>query len=194
VNTVTDLMPNHRDPPAVLEGGPREGSRRKRGVIVAQERTISRTIMAEAGARGVAAPEIVIRLVGALLAVAVAGVHVADQGGVTALAMPDWIGWGYRAIEVGGVLTALALLLSRPGWLRPAWLGWAAAVLLGAGPFIAYIASRTVGIPGDHGDVGNWGYWVGTVSLFVEAALLVLSISMVLTLLRHSSRAAASRA
>ena len=131
---------------------------------------------------------------GALLAVAVAGVHVADQGGVTALAMPDWIGWGYRAIEVSGVLTAVALLLPRPGWLGPSWLGWAAAVLLGTGPFIAYIASRTVGVPGDPGDVGNWGYWVGTVSLFVEAALVVLSLSMVLTLVRHSSRARASRA
>lgn len=59
---------------------------------------------------------------------------------------------------------------------------WAPAVLLGVGPFTAYILSRTVGVPGDHGDIGNWDYWVGTVSLFVEAALLVLSISMLLSL------------
>lgn len=39
---------------------------------------------------------------GALLALAVATVHVADQGGITALAPPSWIGWGYRVIEVGG--------------------------------------------------------------------------------------------
>jgi hypothetical protein len=26
--------------------------------------------------------------------------------------------------------------------------------------------------------VGNWGYWVGTVSLLVEAALVMLSVSM----------------
>jgi hypothetical protein len=117
-----------------------------------------------------------------MLALAVAAVHVADQGGVTAFISPDWIGWGYRLIEVGGVLTALVLLLPRPARFAPAWAGWAAGVLLGVGPFAAYILSRTVGVPGDPGDVGNWGYWVGTVSLFVEAALVALSVSMLLAL------------
>ena len=121
------------------------------------------------------APEIAVRLVGSLLALAIAAVHVADQGGVASLASPAWIGWGYRLIEVGAVLTALMLLVARPPWL-----GWAAGVLLGVGPFIAYITSRTVGLPGDTQDIGNWGYWVGTVSLAVEAALVVLSIGMLL--------------
>ena len=140
-----------------------------------------------------AAPESAVRLVGALLAVAVAAVHVADQGGVTALAAPAWIGWGYRLVEGGGLLTAAALLLpglSRPGpvrlrsvplgpaWLGPASAGWVAGVLLGAGPFTGYVASRTVGVPGDPGDVGNWGYWLGTVSLLIEAAMVLLSVSM----------------
>ena len=130
-------------------------------------------------ARG-AAPEFAVRFTGALLAVAVAAVHVSDQGGITTLADPSWIGWGYRLIEIGGVLTALILLLPRPAWLGPAWLGWAAGALLGAGPFLGYVASRTVGVPGDPADVGNWGYWVGTVSLLVEAALVMLSVSMLL--------------
>jgi len=129
-------------------------------------------------ARRVTVPEGAVRAAGAMLALAVAAVHVADQGGVSALASPDWIGWGYRLIEVGAVLTALVLLLPRPARLVPAWAGWAAGVLLGAGPFAAYILSRTVGVPGDPGDVGNWGYWVGTVSLFIEAALIVLSVGM----------------
>ncbi len=145
-------------------------------------------------------PEFAVRFAGALLAVAIAAVHVADQGGITAMASPAWIGWGYRLIEAGGILTAMVLLLpgaARPGparlgqvraagrrlgpaWLGPASLGWVAGVLLGAGPFLGYIASRTVGVPGDPGDVGNWGYWVGTVSLLVEAALVMLSVSMLL--------------
>jgi hypothetical protein len=133
------------------------------------------------------APEIAVRLVGALLAVAVAAVHVTDQGGLSALATPAWIGWSYRLIEVGGVLTALTLLLPVSARLERPWLGWAAGVLLGAGPFLAYIASRTVGVPGDSGDIGNWGYWVGTVSLIVEAALVVLSAGMLLGLRRPSS-------
>jgi len=121
-------------------------------------------------------------LTGALLAVAVAAVHVADQGSVTTLADPAWIGWGYRAIEVGGLLTALALLLAVPAGRALARLGWAAALLLGAAPMLGYLASRTIGLPGDAGDVGNWGDWVGVVSLFLEAALIVLSVSMLLTL------------
>ena len=128
-----------------------------------------------ASARTGAPPEFAVRLVSALLALAVTGVHVADQGGITALNSPHWVGWGYRIIEVGGVLTALLLLLP---W--SAWLGWAAGVLLGIGPFLAYITSRSVGLPGDHADVGNWGYWLGTVSLFVEAALVILSVGMLL--------------
>jgi hypothetical protein len=127
-------------------------------------------------------PDITVRIAGALLALAVAAVHVTDQGGVTAFTSPDWIGWSYRLIEAGGVLTALVLLLARPARLGPAWAGWAAGVLLGVGPFVAYVLSRTVGVPGDPGDVGNWGYWVGTVSLLVEAGLVMLSVSMLLAL------------
>jgi hypothetical protein len=142
------------------------------------------------------APEIAMRLVGALLALAVSAVHVADQGGVTAFASPHWMGWGYRLIEAGGVLTAAILLLgplaaapsraARPTWSALARrLGWVAGALLGAGPFVAYIASRTVGMPGDARDVGKWVYWVGTVSLLVEAALVALSVTMLLAR-RHS--------
>ena len=147
-----------------------------------QQETAQRLSIRGGKARVNAAPEISVRLVGALLALAVATVHVADQGTITALTSPHWMGWGYRFIEVGGVLTAIAVLVS-----RPAWMGWAAGVLLGIGPFAGYIASRSVGVPGDPGDVGNWGYWVGTVSLFVEAALIVLSVTMLLALRKRQS-------
>ena len=147
-----------------------------------QQETTQRLSTRGGKARVNAAPEISVRLVGALLALAVATVHIADQGTITALTSPHWIGWGYRLIEVGGVLTAFAVLLS-----RPAWMGWAAGVLLGIGPFVGYVVSRSVGVPGDPGDVGNWGYWVGTVSLFIEAALIVLSATMLLALRNRQS-------
>jgi hypothetical protein len=153
-----------------------------------QQKTADRASLTGITASGDARPDIPVRLVGALLALAVAAVHVADQGGVTVLNSPAWMGWSFRLIEVGGVLTALVLLVPRPAWLGPAWFGWAAGVLLGAGPFTGYIASRTVGVPGDPGDVGNWGYWVGTVSLFAEAALVVLSVSVLLMLRRRSAQ------
>ena len=96
------------------------------------QQTVERVNSANVDARGT--PAIAVQLTGALLALAVAAVHVADQGGLTALASPGWIGWGYRLIEVGGVLTALVLLLPWPAWLGRAGAGWAAGVLLGAGP------------------------------------------------------------
>lgn len=34
----------------------------------------------------------------------------------------------------------------------------------------------------------NWGYWVGTVSLFVEAALIVLSLTMLLSYLAQRAQ------
>jgi hypothetical protein len=120
-----------------------------------------------------------VRLATAMLALAVAAVHVADQGGVTAFADQDWIGWGYRLIEAGGILTALALLLAPMVRIIPAWLPWAAGILLGTVPFLAYLATRSFGLPGDHADVGNWGDWVGTVALLCEAALVTLSVSTI---------------
>ena len=140
-------------------------------------------------ARTVTAPDAAVRLVGALLALGVSAVHVADQGGVTALNSPAWMGWGFRLIEVGGVLTALVLLLLPLAPPALAWAGWAAGALLGAGPFAGYVLSRSVALPGDPGDVGNWGYLVGTVSLFIEAALVVLSVSMLLAYRRSAVRA-----
>src|ERR1700684_1143587 len=132
---------------------------------MAQQAEAGRGAVGGAGIPVGIAPEIAVRLVGALLALAVAAVHVTDQGGLTALNSPHWIGWSYRLIEVGGVLTALTLLMTGPTRLGRPWFGWAAGVLLGAGPFLAYVTSRTVGLPGDSGDIGNWGYWVGIVVL-----------------------------
>jgi hypothetical protein len=117
----------------------------------------------------------------------VAMAHVADQGGVTAFTSPDWLGWSYRLIEVGGVLVALMLM-----WPRVARLGWAAGLLLGVSPFVGYLASRTVGVPGDPVDVGNWGDWVGTLSLIIEAGLITVSIGMLWAFWRRASLIAIS--
>jgi len=135
-------------------------------------------------ARVEAMPEVSVRSVGALLALAVAAAHVAAQGGLTSLATPAWIGWGYRLIEIGGVLTALAVLLP---W--SAWIGWVAGALFGAAPFLGYVVSRAARVRAGHGAPGAAGYWTGTASLVIEAALVVLSLGM-LVALRHRPAAA----
>jgi hypothetical protein len=118
-------------------------------------------------------PAVIVRLAGAALALAIATAHVGDQGGITALTAPDWLGWAYRLIEVGGVLTAAALI-----WPRTARLGWVAGVLLGVAPFFGFLASRTIGVPQDPGDVGNWSDWFGTLALVLEAGLVTVGIGM----------------
>lgn len=144
------------------------------------ERTITSRLRGDRdGAIALIPPPGAIRGVGALLALAVAAAHVADQGGVTAFTAPDWLGWAYRLIEVSGVLVAGVLL-----WPRSGRLGWAAAALLSIGPFVGYFASRTVGVPGDPADVGNWADWVGTLALIVEAALVTIGLGMVLGMSR----------
>ncbi len=118
---------------------------------MANQATAGTTLQGADSAHRAIAPDITVRIVGAMLALSIAAVHIADQGGVTAFTSPNWIGWGYRLIEVGGVLTALVLLVPLPAWPIVAWGRWAAAALLGVGPFLAYVLSRTVGVPGRPG-------------------------------------------
>jgi hypothetical protein len=116
----------------------------------------------------------------AMLCVTVSVIHVLDQGGVTKYAGPPWwLGWGYRLVEAGAVLAALALL-ARRGWM-PAWI---AAFFVGFGPFTAFLLTRLAGLPGDPGDFGNWGDPLGTASLLVEGTLMVIAISAILHLVR----------
>ena len=123
----------------------------------------------------------------AMLSVTVAVIHVLDQGGITNYAgSPWWLGGGYWAVEIGGVLAALALVIARR-WIP----SWVAAFLVGFGPFVAYLLTRIVGLPGDPGDVGNWSDPLGTASLFVEGTLMLMAGSILL-LFRQTAQLASS--
>ena len=52
---------------------------------------------------------------------------------------------------------------------------WAAAALLPLGAALAFVVSRTVGLPQGADDIGNWTEPLGLASLFVEGCLVVLS-------------------
>lgn len=130
-------------------------------------------------------PEWPVVLPAALLCATVTAIHVLDQGGVATYAgKPWWLGWGYRLLEAGGVLTAL-LLLTR----RMAGLVWTAAFFVGLGPFVVYLLTRGVGLPGDPGDKGAWGDKLGTVSLMVESSLVLAAGAMLATLMSRAREA-----
>ncbi|MCW7944495.1 hypothetical protein AAW14_21360 [Streptomyces hygroscopicus] len=114
----------------------------------------------------------VARWAGALLCLAVAAIHVVDQGGITATRDPFYIGVAYHVLEIAAVIAAVLLLL---GFVRPGWL-LAAGVALG--PLLGYILSRGPGLPDASDDVGNWTEPLGLVSLAVEGALFLLSVPL----------------
>ncbi|MFE2992900.1 hypothetical protein [Streptomyces sp. NPDC059262] len=121
----------------------------------------------------------VARWAGALLCLAVAAIHVVDQGGITATRDPYYIGIAYHVLEIAAVVTAVLLLI---GFVRP---GWLLAAGVAAGPLLGYILSRGPGLPDFRDDIGNWTEPLGLVSLAVEGALLLLSVPLFVRSLRR---------
>ena len=111
-------------------------------------------------------------IAGALLAVAVSAIHVSDQGGLTALKDPAYLGYGYRLLELAGVITAVLL------FTRGRAAGWVLALGVAAGPLIGITISRSVGLPDATDDIGNWFEPLGMLAMAVELALACLSVSV----------------
>ena len=108
------------------------------------------------------------RLLGAVAVLGIGLVHVLDAAGT--YESTRWIFWAYLALIAGSVAVAMVLL----HWSSP--LAWAAAAGVAVGPLIAYLWSRSVGLPGDRADIGNWLCTLGMAALFVESSLLALSV------------------
>jgi hypothetical protein len=113
-----------------------------------------------------------VRAAGAVLALAVAYIHVKDQGGFPGDKTPHDVGIGYYLLEATGVVTALALLLSKGRATVGAWfLGLGVAVM----PIVGFVLSRGPGLPGYTDDKGNWTEPLALWSIAVEAVLLLLA-------------------
>jgi hypothetical protein len=108
-------------------------------------------------------------VVGASLALAIAVIHVQDQGGLPGSQSPMWLKYGYYMVEISSTISAGLII-------RGKTLGWLLGLASSVGPMTGYVLSRTMGLPGDSGDVGNWGYLLGTVSLIVEGSFIVLAL------------------
>lgn len=106
------------------------------------------------------------RLLGAAAVLGIAMIHILDS--VSTYYSTRWIFWAYMLLIVAAVPVALLLLHSASS------VAWVAAAGLAAGPLAAYLWSRSIGLPGDAPDIGNWLCTLGMVALFVESALLAL--------------------
>jgi hypothetical protein len=108
-------------------------------------------------------------VVGASLALAIAVIHLQDQGGLPGSQSPVWLKYGYYMVEISSTISAGLII-------RGKTLGWLLGLASSVGPMTGYVLSRTMGLPGDSGDVGNWGYLLGTASLIVEGGFIVLAV------------------
>jgi MFS family permease len=120
---------------------------------------------------------------GAGLLIAIAIIHLQDQGGLLGGVSPTWLKYGYYLVEIGALVSALFVIRGKA-------IGWVLGLASSVGPFVGYILSRSVGVPGDPGDVGNWGYLLGTVSLLVEGSFAIVAV-LCLTRLHRTRRPAA---
>lgn len=107
------------------------------------------------------------RVLGAAAIFGVGLIHILDAVGT--YHSTRWIFWAYIVLIAAAVPAALSLL----HWSSP--LAWAAAAPVAAGPLVAYVWSRSIGLPGDASDIGNWLCTLGLAALFVESWLLALS-------------------
>ncbi len=79
-----------------------------------------------------------------------------------------YLGVAYIGLIVACLTTAGGLVRSGS---RPLWIF--AAVLAGT-TMLAYITSRSVGLPAATGDIGNWTEPLGLASLFVEGVVVAV--------------------
>jgi hypothetical protein len=111
----------------------------------------------------------------AVAAIGLAGmalIHLLDLPGQ--LSETPYIFVLYVALMVASV--ALAGVLIATGDAR----AWAGATVLAALAIVAYVLSRTSGLPDSTDDIGNWSEPLGIASLFVEGALVTLGLGVLL--------------
>jgi 4-amino-4-deoxy-L-arabinose transferase-like glycosyltransferase len=135
---------------------------------MANQQKTNRASLTGAGGVAAAMPP---RIVAAALCLAVAVIHIKDQGGFPGDKQPTYVGIGYYILELAAVAAA-ALLLSRS--YRK---GWLLSIGVALGPFIGYALSRGPGMPSYTDDRGNWTETIGVISLLVEGVLLLLALA-----------------
>jgi hypothetical protein len=115
------------------------------------------------------------RAVGIVGLAAIALIHLLDA--VSKYGETRYIFFLYIVL-MASTLTAAAVLLRVDS--RSAW---SLAVVATAATLIAYVLSRTTGLPQASQDIGNWSDSLGLASVFVEACTLLLSAYKLLTIL-----------
>jgi hypothetical protein len=89
----------------------------------------------------------------------------------TMQAMP-MLGVAYLSLIAGAVVVGARLVIGGRSQTQL----WAPVALLGAAAIAGYVFTRLLSTPLDHQDVANWSCMLGLAALFVEAALVAMSL------------------
>jgi hypothetical protein len=116
------------------------------------------------------------RAVTAIGLMAVGVIHALEIPGQ--LPAASWLAAGFCLITVAAPACAL-WLLARPGPLP-----WLAAGLLCLSVATGYVLTRSVAVPGDAADVGNWLEPLGLAALITEGFVVIL-VGLVLAQVGH---------
>lgn len=117
---------------------------------------------------------------GLILLASVAWMHYRDIPGK--LGETPYLGWMYILL-VAGCSAAGAWLLS-DRWRA----GYGLGSVISLGALVGYLLTRSTGLPGARGDIGNWAEPSGVISLLIEVAFVVLAVIQ----LRRSGASSAS--
>lgn len=111
---------------------------------------------------------VVARTLGATGMLGVGLIHLIDAPGK--FEETPYMGWLYIGLIAASALAAF--LLMREG----AATAWALAACLSIAALIGFTLTRTVGLPQARGDIGNWSEPIGMAALYVEFAVVALSV------------------
>ena len=112
------------------------------------------------------------RAVAAIGLMAVGIIHALElQGQLSGAA---WLTVGFAALTIAGPVCGMWLLV------RPGRLPWMAAGLICLSAALGYVLTRSVAVPGDPRDVGNWLEPLGVTALIIEGIVVVLAVLVLL--------------
>jgi hypothetical protein len=109
-----------------------------------------------------------VRAAAAIGLMAVGVIHVLEiQGQLSGAA---WLTAGFVLLGIVAPIVGLWLLA------RPSPAAWQVGALVCVSAFAGYVLTRSVPVPGDKGDVGNWLEPLGVVALITEAIVTILAV------------------
>jgi hypothetical protein len=108
------------------------------------------------------------RAVGAVALGAVAVIHLVDLPGT--MSETPLIAYGYYVLAGVALLGAFLLMTVPDRWV------WGLVDLTAFGAVVAYVLSRTTGLPTDTLDIGNWSCSLGIAAISTETLVIMMAM------------------